>query len=83
MIFFFIITFITFCILILYCLLKNNAEETWSNTYSGWPGPIESALAVNIPELRGSDNPKYNAPYHYRKASNKYSRYKSFMDLPH
>ena len=41
------------------------SRECWSNTYSGWPGPIENGNGLyNIPALYG--NPKYSAAYGYK-----------------
>ena len=52
------------CLLLLVSLIASVTStivmykrESWSNTYSGWPGPIENPYATNIPALYG--NPKY------------------------
>jgi hypothetical protein len=54
-------------------------KEKWCNTYSGWPGPLESPFRSNIPALYG--NPKYEAPFNYKKQNNK-SPYYTMRELP-
>ena len=55
-------------------------RETWSNTYSGWPGPIENPYATNIPALYG--NPKYMSKCHYTYNPKSNTGYLSMKNLP-
>ena len=55
-------------------------KENWANTYSGWPGPLESPCRSNIPALYG--NPKYESPCHYNYNLRSNSSYLSMKDLP-
>ena len=55
-------------------------RESWSNTYSGWPGPIENPYATNIPALYG--NPKYMSKCHYTYNPNSNTGYLSMKNLP-
>lgn len=55
-------------------------KEFWSNTYSGWPGPIENPYATNIPALYG--NPKYMSKCHYTYNPKSNTGYLSMKDLP-
>jgi hypothetical protein len=71
----FIILFI-FVIFILYLVKK----EKWSNTYSGWPGPIESPFRSNIPALYG--DPKYMSSCEYKPDPNSSTGYFKMKNLP-
>jgi len=64
-------------IIILLCIYKIN--EKWCNTYSGWPGPLESPFKSNIPALYG--NPKYESSCTYKKQNNK-NPYYTMRELP-
>lgn len=65
-------------ILILYLFL--NKKENWCNTYSGWPGPLESPYQSNIPALYG--NPKYMANCEYKSNPKSNLKYFQFKNLP-
>jgi hypothetical protein len=65
-----IITFIIF----------KNKKEKWCNTYSGWPGPLESPYSSNIPALYG--NPKYMSKCKYTYTPNSNSNYLPMKNLP-
>ena len=54
-------------------------KECWCNTYSGWPGPLESPFKSNIPALYG--NPKYESSCTYKKQNNK-NPYYTMRELP-
>lgn len=55
---FFIIIFLTS--IITFLILNSTITENWSNTYSGYPGPLEDGFGrYNIPALYG--NPKYES----------------------
>ena len=73
------IIFIILAIILLIILISNKSEK-WCNTYSGWPGPLESPFRSNIPALYG--NPKYESScnYNYNLRSN--SNYLSMKNLP-
>lgn len=59
----FIVFLFSFLLFFLSFFSKN--KEYWTNTYSGWPGPIENGNGLyNIPALYG--DPKYSAPYGYK-----------------
>ena len=55
-------------------------KEFWSNTYSGWPGPIENPYATNIPALYG--NPKYMSKCQYTYNPKSITGYLSMKNLP-
>ena len=76
------IFFILFAIIaiILISFLIFSKKENWSNTYSGWPGPLESPFRSNIPALYG--NPKYESDCHYNYDLRSKSNYLSLKDLP-
>jgi hypothetical protein len=57
-----------------------STNEKWANTYSGWPGPLESPFRSNIPALYG--NPKYESPCHYKYNLRSNNNYLSMKDLP-
>ena len=59
----FVVYFIISSIIIVFYFLIFSKKECWCNTYSGWPGPLESPFRSNIPALYG--NPKYESPCHY------------------
>ena len=67
-------------IIILTSVLLFSKTENWSNTYSGWPGPLESPFRSNIPALYG--NPKYESDCHYNYNLRSNSNYLSTKDLP-
>ena len=71
------ISFILLLLLLLLYVYKIN--EKWSNTYSGWPGPLESPFKSNIPALYG--NPKYESTCSYKKQHNN-SPYYTMRELP-
>jgi hypothetical protein len=73
----FIIISIAICILF-YFYFRN--EEKWCNTYSGWPGPLESPFRSNIPALYG--NPKYMSGCKYNSDPNSKTGYFSMKNLP-
>lgn len=76
------ILYITFVIIIiiLTTILRLSKTENWANTYSGWPGPLESPYRSNIPALYG--NPKYESDCHYNYDLRSKSNYLSLKDLP-
>lgn len=74
------ILIIILILFILVLLLYIKQEEKWCNTYSGWPGPLESPFRSNIPALYG--NPKYEAPYTYKKNKNNKNPYYTMKELP-
>lgn len=76
MILFILILIITSIIFYLYFIKK----ETWCNTYSGFPGPLESPFRSNIPALYG--NPKYMSNCKYNSDSNSKTGYFSMKNLP-
>jgi hypothetical protein len=46
--------------IITFIILNSNSKENWSNTFSGYPGPLEDGFGrYNIPALYG--NPKYES----------------------
>ena len=55
-------------------------KESWSNTYSGWPGPIENPYATNVPALYG--NPKYMSKCKYTYNPKSTTGYLSMKNLP-
>ena len=55
-------------------------KECWCNTYSGWPGPLESPYRSNIPALYG--NPKYMSSCHYKYTPNSSTGYVPMKNLP-
>jgi hypothetical protein len=65
---------------ILSAFLIFSKKEKWSNTYSGWPGPLESPFRSNIPALYG--NPKYESDCNYNYDLRSKSNYLSLKDLP-
>jgi hypothetical protein len=67
-------------ILIILIIIFLNMKENWANTYSGWPGPLESPCRSNIPALYG--NPKYESPCHYNYNLRSNTSYLSMKDLP-
>ena len=66
-------------IIILLLLYVYKINEKWSNTYSGWPGPLESPFKSNIPALYG--NPKYESTCSYKKQHNN-NPYYTMRELP-
>lgn len=77
----YLILFLSFYMLLNVCLIKYFSNENWSNTYSGWPGPLEDGSGrYYIPEL--SNNPKYNAPCRYKKNPLSGSPYYTMRELP-
>lgn len=54
-------------------------KENWANTYSGWPGPLETGCSscYNIPAL----HPRYNADKHYKMGLSKNSPYMPMKGL--
>ena len=70
---------ITVSFLLIQCYICK-CKETWSNTYSGWPGPIENPYATNIPALYG--NPKYMSKCHYTYNPKSNTGYLSMKNLP-
>lgn len=75
------------CLLLLVSLIASVTStivmykrESWSNTYSGWPGPIENPYATNIPALYG--NPKYMSKCHYTYNPKSNTGYLSMKNLP-
>lgn len=69
-------------ILSLLILLSCSSKEKWANTYSGYPGPIESSGRYNIPALygRGSRYEATDLNYQFGKDPN--SRYISLKHFP-
>jgi len=67
-------------ILLLVYFTNNTTEEKWSNSFSGWPGPLESGCSscYNIPAL----HPRYNADKHYKYGLQKNSPYMSMGGYP-
>ena len=58
-------------------LLRN--KDNWSNTYSGWPGPLEmGASHFNIPALQGGKS----IGYHYKFNNNSPNGYLTLKDFP-
>ena len=55
-------------------------KDSWSNTYSGWPGPIENPYATNVPALYG--NPKYMSKCKYTYNPKSTTGYLSMKNLP-
>ena len=74
---FYIILFIVILLIILYIF---NTKEGWCNTYSGWPGPLESPYRSNIPALYG--NPKYMSNCRYKYTPNSNTNYLPMKNLP-
>lgn len=72
------ILILTICIIIYLCFFAK--KEKWSNTYSGWPGPLESPFRSNIPALYG--NPKYMSKCHYKYNPDSNTGYVSMKNLP-
>jgi len=67
-------------IIILLSILFFVKTENWANTYSGWPGPLESPFRSNIPALYG--NPKYESDCQYNYDLRSKSNYLQMRDLP-
>jgi hypothetical protein len=66
---------------VIYVLFEQNKnKEKWSNTYSGWPGPLENPYQSNIPASYG--NPKYMSTCKYKYTSNSNSNYLPMKNLP-
>jgi len=73
-----ILILISFIIIII-LLYVYKINEKWCNTYSGWPGPLESPFKSNIPALYG--NPKYESTCSYKKQHNN-NPYYTMRELP-
>jgi hypothetical protein len=61
--------------------LINNKIDSWCNTYSGWPGPLEMASCgknYNIPALQGGKS----IGCHYTYTPNSNSNYLKMKNLP-
>ena len=56
------------------------SEESWCNTYSGWPGPLENPYRTNIPALYG--DPKYESKCNYKFGLDKTSNYLTMRGYP-
>ena len=71
---------ILFSILALFCIIYlSKTKDDWSNTYSGWPGPLEmGASHFNIPELQGGKS----IGYHYKYNQNSPRGYLTLRDFP-
>ena len=67
-----------FIILLIYYIFSK--KEKWCNTYSGWPGPLESPCRSNIPALYG--NPKYMSDCHFEPNPHSTTGYYSMKQLP-
>lgn len=67
-------------IIIILIIIFLSIKEKWCNTYSGWPGPLESPFRSNIPALYG--NPKYESSCHYTYNLRSNKNYLSMKDLP-
>lgn len=67
-------------VLMIYLFLRNNNPESWCNTFSGWPGPLESPFRSNIPALYG--NPKYESGCNYKFGLDKTNPYLSMKGYP-
>lgn len=62
-------------------LIIPKCKECWSNTYSGWPGPLENGSGrYNIPALY--PNPKYSSSCKYKYNPNRNLRYIQMKDYP-
>jgi hypothetical protein len=56
-------------------------KENWSNTYSGWPGPLENGSGLyNIPALY--PNPKYSAKCSYKHSRDRNLTHIQMKDYP-
>ena len=56
-------------------------KENWSNTYSGWPGPLENGIGLyNIPALY--PNPKYSAKCKYNNSLNSNLKHMQMKGYP-
>ena len=57
-----------------------SSKEGWANTYSGWPGPLETGCdsCYNIPAL----HPRYNADKHYKMGLANHSAYMPMKGYP-
>lgn len=75
----YILLFISLIITI-YFIYRNLVLEKWCNTYSGWPGPLESPYRSNIPALYG--NPKYESKCNFKYNPNSKTGYLSMKQLP-
>lgn len=67
-------------LLLLFYLFYLRFKEKWANTYSGWPGPLETGCdsCYNIPPL----HPRYNADKHYKPGLDKTSNYMPMKGYP-
>lgn len=72
--------FLTVCALITTAIFVYRNRERWSNSYSGWPGPLETGCSscYNIPAL----HPRYNADKHYKYGLDKTSPYMTMAGYP-
>jgi hypothetical protein len=68
-------------IIVIIYILFIRKKEAWCNTYSGWPGPLESPCMSNIPALYG--NPKYMSDCHYTYNPKSTTGYLPMKNLPH
>ncbi len=74
----FVIAFFLVCLLI----VLGSMYETWCNTYTGWPGPIENGRGrYNIPALYGRGR-KYEGKCHFKYGLDKNSSYMPMKGYP-
>jgi hypothetical protein len=74
---------VSIAILILLMILVSNCKESWCNTYSGWPGPIENGNGnYNIPALYGRGQQYENKNLHFTYGLNKNSAYLPMRGYP-